>query len=90
MPAAQSNELPGSSAQASNTSLITTLPDPGLDGADPADPVATNSAAPADIPPVTITTVLRPDRIFWLFIIGLIVFTVSYGVQVLIWYRLRR
>ncbi|MBI1877491.1 MAG: hypothetical protein HYR94_04550, partial [Chloroflexi bacterium] len=28
--------------------------------------------------------------LFWLFIIGLIVFTVSYGIQVAIWYRLRR
>jgi hypothetical protein len=42
------------------------------------------------IPPVTFKSVLTPQRLFWLFLIGLIVFTVSYGVQVFIWYRLKR
>jgi hypothetical protein len=31
-------------------------------------------ASTAPIPPVTILTVLRPDRVFWLFIIGLIIY----------------
>lgn len=47
-----------------------------------------NTATP--IPPVTIVSVLKPARLLWLFIIGIIVFTMSYGIQVIIWYRLRR
>jgi hypothetical protein len=77
-------------AQNSGSPLIAALPDPSLGGAEPAESVASNSTTPAAVPPVTIATILRPERIFWLFIIGLIVFTVSYGVQVVIWYRLRR
>ena len=42
------------------------------------------------IPPVTFSTVMKPNRILWLIIIGLIVFVVSYGIQVVIWYRARR
>jgi hypothetical protein len=66
------------------------LPDPGLGQTESAELTPADSVPPTIIPPVTIATVLRPGRIFWLFIIGLIVFTVSYGVQVVIWYRLRR
>ena len=28
--------------------------------------------------------------ILWLFIIGLVVFTITYGIQVAVWYRYRR
>ncbi len=42
------------------------------------------------VPPVTLSTVLKPGRLIWLFIVAIIVFTVSYGIQVMIWYRLRR
>jgi hypothetical protein len=54
------------------------------------DPAADIEATPALIPPVSISTVLRPARILWLFIIGLVVFVVTYGIQVFVWYRLRR
>lgn len=55
------------------------------------EPVADDiSATPTLIPPVTITTVLRPSRLLWLFVIGLLVFTITYGIQVAIWYRLKR
>lgn len=83
-----------------------TLPDPGTDGeAPPAgalpdpeiDPFAgeaaaggAQSATPTTVPPVTIGSVLTPTRILWLFIIGLVVFTVTYGIQVAVWYRYRR
>jgi hypothetical protein len=66
------------------------LPDPDFD---PFSAEAATDAAgptPTIVPPVSLGTVLRPDRILWLLIIGLIVFTVSYGVQVAIWYRFRR
>jgi len=39
------------------------------------------------VPPVTLFTILRPERLLWLLLIGLMVFMVSYGVQVIIWYR---
>ncbi len=45
---------------------------------------------PTVVPAVTLSTVLKPGRLIWLFIVAIIVFTVSYGVQVIIWYRLRR
>lgn len=69
------------------------LPAPGQ--AEPAllddsSPATSAEPVPTAVPPVTIATVLRPERIFWLFIIGLLVFMVSYGIQVIIWYRLRR
>jgi hypothetical protein len=90
--AALSDEVAGSTPQAGNTSLIAALPEPGPDGdgLEPGEPLASNNTPAGAVPPVTIVTVLRPERIFWLFIIGLIIFTVSYGIQVVIWYRLRR
>jgi hypothetical protein len=90
MLAALAAEEPSLTAQNSDSPLIAALPDPSLGDAKPVESVAPNSTAPTAVPPVTIATVLRPQRIFWLFIIGLIVFTISYGVQVVIWYRLRR
>ncbi|GAB4439715.1 MAG: hypothetical protein Fur0044_36260 [Anaerolineae bacterium] len=69
--------------------LAAALPNPGVGDTEAAEPIA-GSTLSTDIPPVTLATVLRPERIFWLFIIGLIVFTVSYGIQVAIWYRSRR
>ncbi len=71
--------------------VLAALPDPELElpEADQAidEPITPN---PTTVPPVTLSTVLKPRRILWLFVIGLIVFTVSYGVQVAIWYRLKR
>lgn len=61
---------------------------PSLDGAPSRDGEV--DATPTIIPPVTVATVLRPSRLLWLFIIGLVVFTITYGVQVAIWYRLKR
>ena len=67
------------------------LPDPDFDPfADETDAAVSSAPTPTLVPPVSLSTVLRPDRILWLLIIGLIVFTVSYGVQVTIWYRMKR
>lgn len=76
------------------------LPDPGVDAPLPdpnVDPLAPQAellpnpdATPTIVPPVSLRTVLRPERLLWLLIIGLIVFTVSYGIQVVIWYRFKR
>ena len=80
-PADDGNSLAGPAA----------LPDPGLDQSDAV--VATDqTATPAltEIPPVSFRTVMTPQRLLWLFLIGLVVFTISYGVQVVIWYRIKR
>ncbi|MDM8532420.1 hypothetical protein QUF63_14695 [Anaerolineales bacterium HSG25] len=66
------------------------LPDPDIESGATLpdnDNLLTDTATP--IPPVTISTILTPDRLLWLFLIGLLVFTISYGVQVVIWYRFR-
>jgi hypothetical protein len=70
---------------------VSALPAPGVD--DEADLISDAEQMPTNItpvPPVSFSTVMTPRRILWLFIIGLIVFTVSYGVQVVIWYRFKR
>jgi hypothetical protein len=84
------DEEPSLAAPSGDASLIAARPNPDLDDAQAAEAIVPDSAASTAVPPVTFATVLRPERIFWLFIIGLIVFTVSYGVQVAVWYRLRR
>jgi hypothetical protein len=67
------------------------LPDPDLDLEQPSEELAAADLAPATpVPEVSFGSVMKPQRILWLLVIGLIVFTVSYGVQVVIWYRLRR
>ena len=67
------------------------LPDPVLDFSQPEDEESLEPATTVTpVPQVSLVTVLKPRRILWLLIIGLIVFTVSYGIQVAIWYRLRR
>jgi len=62
-------------------------PDPFAADAAPADGLA---GLPTPVPPVSARTILRPDRVLWLFIIGLIVFTVAYGLQLAIWRRFKR
>ncbi|MCB0153254.1 MAG: hypothetical protein KDF65_00560, partial [Anaerolineae bacterium] len=67
------------------------LPDPGLGQA--GESLTTNapiSPTVTTIPPVSFRTVMTPRRLLWLFLIGLVVFTISYGIQVVIWYRLKR
>jgi hypothetical protein len=71
------------------------LPDPDTDPSADAEDGAPSSdgevdVTPTIIPPVTVATVLRPSRLLWLFIIGLVIFTITYGVQIVIWYRLKR
>ncbi len=67
------------------------LPDPDFDPfTSPDDLMNEIPAQPTVIPPVTLSTILSPARLLWLFIIGLIVFTLSYGIQVAIWYRTKR
>jgi hypothetical protein len=66
------------------------LPDTSLDPFAPEAPVLTPAAPAPTVPPVTMKNLFRPERLLWLFVIGLIVFTVAYGVQVAIWYRFKR
>ncbi|MBN1992534.1 MAG: hypothetical protein JW953_07490 [Anaerolineae bacterium] len=68
---------------------VAVLPDPDVGVSAPDEGEA---AVPelTPVPPVTFSTVMTPRRILWLLIIGLIIFTVTYGIQVVIWYRVRR
>lgn len=89
--ASATQEPPPAAAEQPPTNSV--LPAPGIGETEPSagnSPRPATTVTPTIIPPVTIGTVLKPGRILWLFIIGLLVFTVSYGVQVIIWYRLRR
>ncbi|MBN1220278.1 MAG: hypothetical protein JXM69_15220 [Anaerolineae bacterium] len=73
--------------------VIAALPDPGVgDSLSPLDTTGNEpeTIALTPVPPVTFSTVMTPRRILWLLVIGLIVFVVAYGVQVVIWYRVRR
>lgn len=54
--------------------------------ADAGQPTTVSTA----VPPVTLGTIFRPERLLWLFVIGIIVFTVAYGIQVALWSRLKR
>ncbi|MDM8528165.1 hypothetical protein QUF58_08115 [Anaerolineales bacterium HSG24] len=66
------------------------LPDPYSGPEEtPPDAIDVPVGTPTPIPQVTIFTILTPDRLLWLFLIGLLVFTISYGIQVVIWYRFR-
>lgn len=79
--------LPDTSAQGQPPAGV--LPD--FDAAAPDSASAAEiSELPTTVPPVSVRTILRPDRLLWLFIIGLIVFTVAYGVQLAIWNRFKR
>jgi hypothetical protein len=74
-------------------SAILALPGPGIGDTEPPADIAEDTeiaVKSTPIPPVTFSTVMTPPRILWLLIIGLIVFTVTYGIQVIIWYRVRR
>lgn len=97
---------PPATGEPAAASPANTLPDPDAGEAPPpadllpdseGDPFAEASdaagdlsATPTTVPPVTIGSVLTPTRILWLFIIGLVVFTITYGIQVAVWYRYRR
>ena len=89
--AAPLNSAAAQSARGDNAPLPAALPDPGVgqvgDNLAAAQPISPTLTV---VPPITFRTVMSPRRILWLFIIGLIVFTVSYGVQVTIWYRFKR
>lgn len=89
-----SNPLPaesGLSGASSSTgsepgAIPAALPEPGRVGGSP-EAAATMTGA---LPPLTFSSVMSPRRILWLFVIGLLVFTISYGIQVAIWYRLKK
>lgn len=61
------------------------LPETPVESAPPGE---ASAAVPDE--PVSIHSVFRPERILWLFVIGLVVFTVAYGVQLVIWSRFKR
>jgi hypothetical protein len=50
---------------------------------------ATPPPAPTPLPPITPLTVLTPSRCLILIIVGMVVFTIIYGLQVAFWWRRR-
>ncbi len=62
------------------------LPDPGIGSTNEVNPTTLQ----AEVPTVSFQTVMTPRRIITLFFIGLGVFTASYVIQVVIWYRIRK
>jgi hypothetical protein len=46
--------------------------------------------APTPLPPITPLTVFTPSRCLILILVGLVVFTVIYGIQVALWWRRRQ
>ncbi len=50
----------------------------------------TPEPTPTPLPPITPLTILTPARCLILVIVGLVVFTVTYGLQVAVWWRRQR
>jgi hypothetical protein len=75
--------------QTEGAAPLAVLPD-----SDPAGPGQTGvveaGPEPTRMPPVSASTVFRPERLLWLFIIGVVVFTITYGVLVAIWSQFRK
>jgi len=63
------------------------LPNP--DGIEPASTTPITIETATQIPEVSLSSVITPERALWLFLIGLVVFMASYGIQVMIWYRIK-
>jgi hypothetical protein len=53
------------------------------------DGAINDSVLATPVPPVSVVSIFRPERVLWLFIIGVVVFTVTYGIQVAIWSQFR-
>jgi hypothetical protein len=50
----------------------------------------TPQPTPTQIPPITPMSVLTPSRCLILIVVGLVVFTVTYGIQMAVWWRRQR
>jgi hypothetical protein len=53
-------------------------------------PTPTPQPTPTQISPITPMSVLTPSRCLILIVVGLVVFTVTYGIQMAIWWRRQR
>jgi hypothetical protein len=53
-------------------------------------PVPSPQPAPTALPPITPLSIFTPARCLILIIVGLVVFTVTYGIQVALWWRRQR
>jgi hypothetical protein len=76
-------------------------PSPGLSATSTATPtplaVAQNLTpsptpvpTPTPLPPITQLTILTPARCLILIVVGLVIFTITYGIQVALWWRRQR
>ncbi len=53
-------------------------------------PSPTPQPTPTPLPPITPLSILTPSRCLILIVVGLVVFTVTYGLQMALWWRRRR
>ena len=53
-------------------------------------PSPTPQPTPTQMPPITPMSVLTPSRCLILIVVGLVVFTVTYGIQMALWWRRQR
>ena len=50
-------------------------------------PSPTPEPTPTPLPPITPLTILTPARCLILIVVGLVIFTITYGIQVALWWR---
>jgi hypothetical protein len=73
------------------TPLVAVTPTPTrLVAAQSLTPSPTPEPTPTPLPPITPLSILTPSRCLILIVVGLVVFTVTYGVQMALWWRRRR
>jgi hypothetical protein len=66
--------------------IFTPTPTPVMIAQDP--PVSPSpQPLPTSLPPITPLTIFTPARCLILALVGLVVFTVTYGIQVALWWR---
>ena len=53
-------------------------------------PSPTPQPTPTPLPPITPLSILTPSRCLILIVVGLVIFTVTYGIQMALWWRRRR
>jgi hypothetical protein len=72
------------------TVAVTTPTPTRLNVAQSLSPTPTPQPTPTQIPPITPMSVLTPSRCLILIVVGLVVFTVTYGLQMALWWRRQR
>lgn len=75
-------------SQASSVPVLTPTPTP-IAVAQNLTPSSTPQPTPTPLPPITPLSILTPSRCLILIVVGLVVFTATYGLQMALWWRRR-